>query len=71
MENFRFGEMVTLLEAFGFHLARITGSHHIFTHLDLPELINIQNYKGKTQPYQVRQFVKLVEKYDLDRGEEA
>ena len=42
-----------------------------FAHPDLPELINIQNYKGKTQPYQLRQFVKLVEKYDLDRGEET
>ena len=35
-KNIRFDEMVTLLEAFGFSLARINGSHHIFNHPELP-----------------------------------
>jgi predicted RNA binding protein YcfA (HicA-like mRNA interferase family) len=29
-KNIRFGDMLTLVEAFGFRLARIRGSHHIF-----------------------------------------
>jgi predicted RNA binding protein YcfA (HicA-like mRNA interferase family) len=57
--------MVKLKEGFSFRLARISGSHHIFNCPDLPELVNIQNRKGKVVPYQVNQFLSLVEKYDL------
>ncbi|MFN6199691.1 MAG: type II toxin-antitoxin system HicA family toxin [Aphanizomenon sp.] len=31
---------MTLVETFGFSLSRINGSHHIFTHSTIPELIN-------------------------------
>ncbi len=30
-------EFVSLVKAFGFTLSRINGSHHIFTHPDIPE----------------------------------
>ncbi len=63
--NFRFADMVVLVEAFGFRLSRVRGSHHIFAHPDIPELINLQNVKGQVKPYQVRQFLKLVERYNL------
>jgi predicted RNA binding protein YcfA (HicA-like mRNA interferase family) len=69
-KNIRFGDLVTLVEAFGFRLAQTSGSHHIFEHPDVPELVNIQSSKGKAKPYQVRQFLELVEKYDLELGEE-
>ncbi len=64
-KNIQFTELVTLVEAFGFSLSRINGSHHIFTHANIPELINLQNRNGKVVPYQVRQFIILVEKYAL------
>ncbi len=64
-KNIRFPEMVTCVQAFGFHLARINGSHHIFVRDDIPELVNLQNVKGQTKPYQVKQFLKLVERYNL------
>jgi predicted RNA binding protein YcfA (HicA-like mRNA interferase family) len=57
--------MVGLAEAFGFHLSRVNGSHHIFVHPDIPELVNLQNVKGQAKPYQIRQFLKLVERYNL------
>ena len=57
--------MVVLVEGFGFMLSRNSGSHHIFTRRGIPELINLQNVKGKAKPYQIRQFLKLVERYDL------
>lgn len=41
-----FKDMVSLIEAFGFTLSRINGSHHIFTHPNIPELVNIQNVKA-------------------------
>lgn len=49
----------------GFALARTAGSHHIFSHPGLAELINIQEVDGEAKPYQVRQFLRLVERYNL------
>jgi len=40
-KNIRFNDMVDLAEAFGFRLSRISGSHHIFVHPDIPELVNL------------------------------
>jgi len=67
-KNISFNEIVTLVEAFGFRLARINGSHHIFTHPQVRELVNLQEVSGKAKPYQVRQFLELVELYDLKLG---
>ena len=68
-QNVRFNEMVSLVEAFGFRLSRISGGHHIFTHPEITEIVNLQNVKGQAKPYQVNQFLKLVEKYDLELKE--
>ena len=62
--------MVSLIEAFGFRLARVRGSHHVFDHPDVLEAVNIQNRKGKAKPYQVRQYLELVEQYNLELGED-
>ncbi len=64
-QNASFSDFVMLLGAFGFELDRVSGSHHIFKHPDIPELINIQNVRGQAKPYQIRQFLKLVERYNL------
>ena len=63
--NVRFSDMTALVEAFGFHLSRTHGSHHIFAHPEVPELVNLQEVKGQAKPYQVRQFLKLVERHEL------
>jgi predicted RNA binding protein YcfA (HicA-like mRNA interferase family) len=65
-QNIRFADFVTLVEAFGFRLARIRGSHHIFVHPHVPELLNLQNSNGQVKPYQIRQFLQLVERYSLE-----
>lgn len=64
-KNIRFGEMVALAEGFGFRLARRNGSHHIFEHPEIEELVNLQPLKGKAKPYQIRQFLDLVEQHNL------
>ena len=64
-KNVRFQDMITLVKAFGFHFSRQEGSHQIYAHPDIPELINLQNVRGQVKPYQIRQFLKLIEKYDL------
>jgi predicted RNA binding protein YcfA (HicA-like mRNA interferase family) len=63
--NLGFDEIIMLVEAFGFRLSRINGSHHIFNHPQIAEQVNLQEVKGKAKPYQVRQFLNLVEKHDL------
>ncbi len=64
-KNIRFSDMVALVEACGFHLSRIRGSHHIFAHPQVPELVNLQEVGGKAKPYQIHQFLRLVERYNL------
>lgn len=68
--NVGFGEMVSLVEAFGFRLSRIRGSHHIFVRDDVRELVNLQEVGGMAKPYQIRQFLKIVERYNLTLGDE-
>jgi len=70
-KNISFHEMIILVEAFGFCLSRVSGSHFIFSHPKIPELINIQEKNGKAKPYQVREFLVLVTRYHLQLGGEA
>lgn len=67
--NIRFSEMQRLVEAFGFQRLRVSGSHHIYGRTGLQEQINLQEVQGKTKPYQIRQFLKLVERYNLSMEE--
>lgn len=64
-QNVRFGDMLALVNAFGFRLARTQGSHHVCTHAGIPELINLQEVHGQVKPYQIKQFLTLVERYNL------
>ena len=70
VRNVAFTDLVDLMEAFGFQLARVSGSHHIFTHPDIPELLNLQEVRGEAKPYQIRQFLRLVERYNLKLRDE-
>ncbi len=64
-KNITFQEAQTAIEAFGFQLTRIKGSHYIYTHPSVPELINLQNVDGKAKSYQIKQFLEIVERYNL------
>jgi hypothetical protein len=37
----------------------------------VPEIVNLQNRKGKAIPYQVKQFLNLIEEHNLELGEES
>ena len=63
--NVRFAHFRRLVEAFGFRLKRVSGSHHIFSHPRVPEVANLQEVSGEAKPYQIRQFMRLVERYNL------
>jgi len=47
--NLRFEEACALARAFGFHLSRVSGSHHIFVHPSVRELLNLQDVRGKAK----------------------
>jgi predicted RNA binding protein YcfA (HicA-like mRNA interferase family) len=70
LKNVVFGDMINMVEGFDFQLVRVSGSHHIFTHPGLPELVNLQEVKGEAKPYQIRQFLRLVERYNLTMEDE-
>ena len=63
--NVRFSDLVRLLEALGFEQRRTSGSHHIYAHNEVTELVNLQEVGGQAKPYQLRQLLRLVERYDL------
>ncbi|MDO9302642.1 MAG: type II toxin-antitoxin system HicA family toxin [Anaerolineales bacterium] len=69
-KNIAFSDFILLVEGFGFRLSRVSGSHHIFVHAKVKELVNLQEVGGQIKPYQVRQFMNLVERYDLKLEEE-
>ena len=70
LRNVAFGDIINMVEGFGFRQVRTSGSHHIFTHPAIPELVNLQEVKGEAKPYQIRQFLRLIEKYNLRLEEE-
>lgn len=69
--NLRFDDFIALLVSFGFRLKRTRGSHHIFAHPDVPRPFPIQpGSNGQAKPYQIEQFIKLIERYGLKLDEE-
>jgi predicted RNA binding protein YcfA (HicA-like mRNA interferase family) len=63
--NVTFADMQSLVEGMGFELQRVSGSHHIFIHPDVPSPVNLQSVNGQAKPYQVRQVLRLIERYAL------
>lgn len=70
-QNVSFNDMQKLVESFGFRFVRREGSHHIYTHPGIKELVNMQEVSGEAKPYQIRQFLKLIEKYNLKVEDES
>lgn len=68
LPNIRFSSFVRLVEGIGFHLVRVSGSHHIFSHPRIPVQLNIQDVNGEAKPYQIRQFLHIVRRYGLHLG---
>jgi hypothetical protein len=69
-KNIRFTEACACAEAFGFRPSRVSGDHHIYVHPEIPELVNLQNVGGKAKPYQVKQLLQIIERYNLRLEEE-
>jgi predicted RNA binding protein YcfA (HicA-like mRNA interferase family) len=63
--NVRFNDLITIVESFGFYLARSNGSHFLYKNKEIAKTINLQSDKGKAKSYQVEQFITIIEKYNL------
>jgi predicted RNA binding protein YcfA (HicA-like mRNA interferase family) len=63
--NVRFSDFINLLAGFGFELDRRRGSHMVFVHPQVREYLNIQERRGEAKPYQIREFLRRVETYNL------
>jgi len=61
----RFARLCKIAEAFGFQTRKGSGSHRVYYRDGIWEILNFQDDGGWAKPYQVRQFIKLIEKYDL------
>ncbi len=62
--NILFSDLCQLLIRLGFE-ERVKGDHHIFTRIDIEEILNLQPKKGKAKPYQVKQIRNLILRYKL------
>ena len=67
--NVRFEDLCKVAKAFGYRLDRIRGSHHIFEHPSATRPLNLQSDRGQAKPYQIRQFLRDVEEFQLTLNE--
>lgn len=65
LENVAFRDFARLAETLGFRCTRESGSHRIYFHPRIPQLINLQTVRGQAKPYQIRQFLRLIDRYNL------
>ena len=63
--NVAFDDARRLLEALGFDELRVRGSHHVYARSGIAKQLNVQDRGGQAKPYQLRQLVALVRRYDL------
>jgi predicted nucleic acid-binding protein len=56
-----------LLRLLGFAYHESMAVILFFVHPAVPEPVNLQEHKGQAKPYQVRQFLQLVEEYHSSR----
>ena len=63
--NILFSELCYVLDKYGFQ-KRIKGDHHIYYHVKIIEIVNIQPIGSKAKPYQVKQIRNIILKYKLE-----
>jgi len=61
----RFEGICKAAKLFGFRFRGGKGSHRIYVRAGVREMLNFQEVKGKAKAYQVKQFIRVIEKYNL------
>ncbi len=70
LTNVAFPDLQRLMEALGFALERIAGSHHVYRHRTARCRISLQARCGEAKPYQLRQILDFVRRYDIELEED-
>ena len=65
-KNIKYSDFCSILKYFGFVCKRQSGSHKLYYRLGVKELLNIQNVNGEIKPYQIKQFLNIIKKYNLE-----
>lgn len=60
-----FRDFEKLLKAYGFTLARTSGSHRQYVHPNVPRPFPVQPDGKEAKRYQVRELLALIEAHDL------
>lgn len=63
--NINFTDFRNLIIDLGFTFKNQEGSHVVYYHYGINEIMNIQDKKGKAKDYQVRQLRKIINKHNL------
>ena len=63
--SMRFRDFQRILDAFGFELDRINGSHHQYKHPLANRPLSVQPKGNMAKPYQIDQFLGMVEEFSL------
>lgn len=63
-QNVRFADFTRLVEAHGFVFAGQAGSHRGYKHL-CGAVLTLQEKDGEAKPYQIAQFLHIVDAYGL------
>jgi len=66
--NVRFSDFCRLVEWFGFLRKGGKGSHQTYFHPGSREILDLQPLQGEAKPYQIKQFLRLVDLYKLKGG---
>jgi len=70
-KDVRFEALCRAAELFCFRFRGGKRSHRIYVKDGVREMLNFQNVKGKAKPYQVKQFLKVIERYKLLEEEDV
>lgn len=63
--SMRFRDFQRILDAFGFVLDRVNGSHHQYKHPLAGRPLSVQPKGNMAKPYQIDQFLDMVEEFSL------
>lgn len=61
----RFDDLERALRAVGFRFDHQRGSHRFYYHDGIKRTLNVQVCGGMAKPYQVRQFLSLIDEFGL------
>lgn len=64
-QNIRFSEFKNLMEHYGFQFISSRGSHFVYKHPVFQKMLPIQKEDGMAKPYQVNQFLRILEENNV------